>query len=446
MFSGYSRGNAGPSAARGERSRDGQHDVAQRFRVEPAAIHPPQQAIVGIDRVRPAVVRTAHGVGTAQHQAADQALLGPAVRDEPQREGVEQLRVGGRLAATSEVIDRADDPLAEQPLPDAIHGDPRGQRIVAARDPVGQLAAAALTGRDQCWPVLRDDPHEPSGDLVAQRVGVAPDRDPHAARPGGIVHGEGDRHGRGEELGMLDVRGELADAGLQLPPLLLECLPRRRVDPVAPPALPLTLEYRADLPDAMPCPLTFGRERPDGFPMLLEPGFPLGLFRRGFRQLGDRRPAPYAPLGPADRLRAGEDPRQCVVVAERDGIELVVVAPRTAEGHAQERLAHLVDLLIDHVDAQLGLVRLDDRQVAQDEEAGGDQIPGSLLGGTVGEQVAGELLVDETVERPVGVERRDDVIAIPPGVLGEDVVGRADLVGIARQVQPVPCPALAERR
>ena len=69
----------------------------------------------------------------------------------------------------------------------------------------------------------------------------------------------------------------------------------------------------------------------------------------------------------------------------------------------------------------------------------------ALEGGIGGEQVAGELLANETVERPVGVECLDDVIAIPPGVLGEDVVGRADLVGVARQVQPVPCPALAER-
>ena len=98
------------------------------------------------------------------------------------------------------------------------------------------------------------------------------------------MDGEGDRHGRREELGMLDLLGELADAGLQLPPLFLERPPRRRVDPASPPALLLALEYRVDLPDAMPCPLTFGRERPDGLPMLLQPGLSLGLFRRGFRQ------------------------------------------------------------------------------------------------------------------------------------------------------------------
>ncbi len=119
---------------------------------------------------------------------------------------------------------------------------------------------------------------------------------------------------------------------------------------------------------------------------------------------------------------------------------------RTAQGQAQERLANLVDLLIDHIDAQLRLIGLDNGQVAQNEEPGRDQVPGSLSGAAVREQVAGKLLVDETVERPVDVERPDHVIAISPGVLGEDVVGRADLVGIARQVQPVPGPALAECR
>ena len=107
--------------------------------------------------------------------------------------------------------------------------------------------------------------------------------------------------------------------------------------------------------------------------MTLEPCLPLGLFRQGFRQFRNRGPAPYAPLGLADRLGAGEDSRHRVVVALRDGIEFVVVAPRTGNGQAQERLADLVDLLIDDVDTQLGLVGLDDRQVAQHEEAGGDQ-------------------------------------------------------------------------
>ncbi len=68
-------GQTWPSAARGERSRDGQHHVTQRFRVESAAIHPPQESILGIDGGRPNVVGAAHRVGTAQDDAADQALL-----------------------------------------------------------------------------------------------------------------------------------------------------------------------------------------------------------------------------------------------------------------------------------------------------------------------------------------------------------------------------------
>ena len=58
--------------------------------------------------------------------------------------------------------------------------------------------------------------------------------------------------------------------------------------------------------------------------------------------------------------------------------------------------------------------------------------------------VAGELFEDEAVEGPVVVESADDVIAIAPGrrahVVGvEDPLG----VGVAREVEPVPRPALA---
>ena len=124
----------------------------------------------------------------------------------------------------------------------------------------------------------------------------------------------------------------------------------------------------------------------------------------------------------------------------------MVVASCTSNGQTQERFAHLVDLLIDHVDAQLGFVRLDDGQITQYEEPGGNHVPCSLEGVFIGKQVTGDLLADETVERSVSVECPDDVIAIPPRVLGEDVVRRADHVRVARQVQPVPRPPLAKRR
>ena len=52
--------------------------------------------------------------------------------------------------------------------------------------------------------------------------------------------------------------------------------------------------------------------------------------------------------------------------------------------------------------------------------------------------------MDKTVKRLVVIERGDDVIAIAPSVLGEDVVRRANLVGVSNKVQPVPCPPLAK--
>jgi len=171
-------------------------------------------------------------------------------------------------------------------------------------------------------------------------------------------------------------------------------------------------------------------------------GRSLGL---GFGQVDGRGPAPDAPRRLADGLGAVEDAGQRVIVALRDRVELVVVAAGTAQGQAKEGPADLVDLLVDDVDAKLGLVGLDNREVAQDEKAGRHQAVTTFFGRGRRKEVAGELLADKGVERLVGLKRGDDVVAIAPGVLGEDLIGRADLVGIAHKVEPVASPALGER-
>jgi hypothetical protein len=69
-----------------------------------------------------------------------------------------------------------------------------------------------------------------------------------------------------------------------------------------------------------------------------------------------------------------------------------------------------------------------------------------LLGVGVGQQVAGELLDREAVERQVGVERVDHPVAVAPGVGAVVVLFVAVRVGVARLVEPVAAPALAEVR
>ena len=73
-----------------------QQTVANRFGIEPLAIHPPQQPVVGIDLHRGCVVRAAQSVGPTQYQRADQLLLRPAVLPalhESRGEMIEQFRM-----------------------------------------------------------------------------------------------------------------------------------------------------------------------------------------------------------------------------------------------------------------------------------------------------------------------------------------------------------------
>jgi hypothetical protein len=61
-------------------------------------------------------------------------------------------------------------------------------------------------------------------------------------------------------------------------------------------------------------------------------------------------------------------------------------------------------------------------------------------------QVAGKLLEGELVEREVAVQGVDHPVAIAPGVGKGRILLVAVAVGVARQVEPVPPPALAVMR
>jgi len=143
----------------------------------------------------------------------------------------------------------------------------------------------------------------------------------------------------------------------------------------------------------------------------------------------------------------------------------VVVAAGAAEGHAEERLAERVDLLVDDVHPHLDLVGFgqdfgSERQEARGDPQVGDRVrdrnPRRIGGGRgcrigrgqtleflLGDQVAGDLFDDELVDRLVSVERADHVVAIPPGVAMGDVFIQTVGIGIASDVQPVPSPMLA---
>jgi hypothetical protein len=121
----------------------------------------------------------------------------------------------------------------------------------------------------------------------------------------------------------------------------------------------------------------------------------------------------------------------------------VIVAARAADGLREEALADHVELFIDDVHDELLFVLLLEVVIAEDEERRGDQLARSLGGRGGGQEVAGDLLAHETVERAVGVEALDHVVAVAPGFL-EDEAAQRERFGVARDIEPVTAPALAE--
>ena len=166
------------------------------------------------------------------------------------------------------------------------------------------------------------------------------------------------------------------------------------------------------------------------------------------------------PLGSGDLLllaarhehgRAGGDAAVGGVVEERvepeelglsDRVELVGVALGAAHGGAEPRCAcggHPVDHRVHAVLLVLGAALLVHLGVAV--EAGGDPLgPGGAR-----YEVARQLVHRELVEGEVGGDGLDDPVS--PGPNGAAAVdGEAVAVGVARHVEPVPGPVLAEGR
>ncbi len=67
----------------------------------------------------------------------------PAAVHQLQGQIVEQFLIAGRRSSSAEVIGSGDDAASKMPLPKTIHDDARGERIVFARDPIGQFQASA---------------------------------------------------------------------------------------------------------------------------------------------------------------------------------------------------------------------------------------------------------------------------------------------------------------
>ncbi len=67
-----------------------------------------------------------------------------------------------------------------------------------------------------------------------------------------------------------------------------------------------------------------------------------------------------------------------------------------------------------------------------------------VLNGASGEQGTGDLFADEGVDGAIAVEALDDVVPVTPGFV-KDESAKRDGIGVPDDIQPVACPAFAER-
>jgi hypothetical protein len=186
------------------------------------------EAVVGVGFVGAFVMVAAELVGAARHDLGDEGLHRPAMLDEARREVVEQGGVGRGLARGPEVVGSLDETDAEEMLPDAVGHDPRGEGMLGAGDPAGELEPAALLGIGTRRRGIAQNLGKTPRRHFAEEGVLAADVDGDVLRLGDvasgvggvgqapILEGEGDGH-------VLGAAGGLAVAG--------------DVEPVAPPAL-----------------------------------------------------------------------------------------------------------------------------------------------------------------------------------------------------------------
>ena len=137
---------------------------------------------------------------------------------------------------------------------------------------------------------------------------------------------------------------------------------------------------------------------------------------------------------------AREDSSQPVVVARRDGVELVIVTPRARDGETEEAARERVNAVVELVEA-LGVAVI---HRPEGEEA---QRRHAFEAVAVFEQVAGNLLLDEAVVGQVVVEGADEPVPIPPALRIEPWLKTVRLIlTVACDVQPVPRLPLAVMR
>ena len=165
-------------AARGGVQATGhdQQAIADGLRIEAAAAHPAEEAVLRVRGGQAVDGPAALLVGRGQHDEPVHRLDRPARIHESRGEMVEQLGMRRPFPARAEVVGSADQALAEVVLPDPVDHDAGRQRMIGTRQPVGQLPTAAPLG-DRLPMLARQDPREAARDGLAELLGVPSEED-----------------------------------------------------------------------------------------------------------------------------------------------------------------------------------------------------------------------------------------------------------------------------
>ena len=202
-----------PAEGAVELPRYGQQRVPQRLELQPAAVHPPEQEVVGVDVGVGGVVVARLLVYGGLHDQPVQVFDGPTVFHEVIGQVVQHGGMRGRGRADAEIARSGYQRAVEMVHPDAVDHHARGQRIILAGDGLGQLQAAAALFKGLPLSIGKH-PKEPPRHLLAPPVGVAPLED-HRLHRLLTIHQDHGPHRRAR-MGNLD-GVQLADEDFQRP-------------------------------------------------------------------------------------------------------------------------------------------------------------------------------------------------------------------------------------
>ncbi len=167
----------------------GQGIVADHFAIHPETRAARQQPV---GHILLQLFRRGRGrlaIDGRSHQQAEEFLDVPARLAELDRHPIEQLGMRGQFAADPQVAGGADQPRAEQLLPETIDRHSRGHRLFGPQQPLSQAQPIA---RQLGWH-RRQRGRSAGRDLVAALVVVAPIQDERRRRFRPFLHHVGDR-------------------------------------------------------------------------------------------------------------------------------------------------------------------------------------------------------------------------------------------------------------